>query len=180
MGFTDREGRGQEGLEYALNKALSGTNGLKKTLTDVHQNSIADVEIVNDPVIGKDFYSSIDIKIQHLSHQALKSAIEENNAKGGSVVVMDVTTGEILAISNQPAGDLSLSKNRTPKIYKNKAITDKFEPGSTFKTMTMAAALHYQIFEPEAVVDTSAYNIGARTIKDPRDHGVLTLSLIHI
>ena len=180
LGFTDREGRGQEGLEYALNKALSGTNGLKKTLTDVHQNSIADVEIVNDPVIGKDFYSSIDIKIQHFSHQALKSAIEENNAKGGSVVVMDVTTGEILAISNQPAGDLSLSKNRTPKIYKNKAITDKFEPGSTFKTMTMAAALHYQIFEPEAVVDTSAYNIGARTIKDPRDHGVLTMEEVLI
>ncbi len=180
LGFTDREGVGQEGLEYSLNKGLSGINGLKKTLTDVHQNSIADVEIINDPVIGEDFYSSIDIKIQHFAHQALKSGIEKNNAKGGSVVVMDITTGEILAISNQPAGDLSFSENRTPKIYKNKAITDKFEPGSTFKTLTMAAALNYQIFEPEAVVDTSAYKIGARTIKDPRDHGMLTMEEVLI
>ena len=180
LGFTDSEGRGQEGLEYALNKGLSGTNGLKKTLTDVHQNSIADIEIINDPVMGEDFYSSIDIKIQHFAHEALKSGIEKNNAKGGSVVVMDVTTGEILAISNQPAGDLSFSKNRTPKIYKNKAMTDKFEPGSTFKTLTMAAALKHQIFEPEDVIDTSAYKIGARTIKDPRDHGILTMEEVLI
>ena len=180
LGFTDSEGRGQEGLEYALNKGLSGTNGLKKTLTDVHQNSIADVEIINDPVMGEDFYSSIDIKIQHFAHEALKSGIEKNNAKGGSVVVMDVTTGEILAISNQPAGDLSFSENRTPKLYKNKAMTDKFEPGSTFKTLTMAAALKHQIFEPEDVIDTSAYKIGARTIKDPRDHGVLTMEEVLI
>ena len=180
LGFTDSEGRGQEGLEYALNKGLSGTNGLKKTLTDVHQNSIADVEIINDPVMGEDFYSSIDIKIQHFAHEALKSGIEKNNAKGGSVIVMDVTTGEILAISNQPAGDLSFSENRTPKIYKNKAMTDKFEPGSTFKTLTMAAALKHQIFEPEDVIDTSAYKIGARTIKDPRDHGILTMEEVLI
>ena len=180
LGFTDSEGRGQEGLEYALNKGLSGTNGLKKTLTDVHQNSIADIEIINDPVMGEDFYSSIDIKIQHFAHEALKSGIEKNNAKGGSVVVMDVTTGEILAISNQPAGDLSFSKNRTPKIYKNKAMTDKFEPGSTFKTLTMAAALKHQIFEPEDVIDTSAYKIGARTIQDPRDHGALTMEEVLI
>ena len=180
LGFTDSEGRGQEGLEYALNKGLSGTNGLKKTLTDVHQNIIADVEIINDPVMGEDFYSSIDIKIQHFAHEALKSGIEKNNAKGGSVVVMDVTTGEILAISNQPAGDLSFSKNRTPKIYKNKAMTDKFEPGSAFKTLTMAAALKHQIFEPEDVIDTSAYKIGARTIKDPRDHGILTMEEVLI
>ncbi len=180
LGFTDSEGRGQEGLEYALNKGLSGTNGLKKTLTDVHQNSIADVEIINDPVMGEDFYSSIDIKIQHFAHEALKSGIEKNNAKGGSVVVMDVTTGEILAISNQPAGDLSFSENRTPKIYKNKAMTDKFEPGSTFKTLTMAAALKHQIFEPEDVIDTSAYKIGARTIKDSRDHGILTMEEVLI
>ena len=180
LGFTDSEGRGQEGLEYALNRGLSGTNGLKKTLTDVHQNSIADVEVVNDPIMGEDFYSSIDIKIQHFAHQALKSGIETNNAKGGSVVVMDVTTGEILAISNQPAGDLSFSENRTPKLYKNKAVTDKFEPGSTFKTLTMAAALKYQIFEPEDVINTSAYKIGARTIKDPRDHGILTMEEVLI
>jgi len=180
LGFTDSEGRGQEGLEYALNRGLSGTNGLKKTLTDVHQNSIADIEIINDPVMGEDFYSSIDIKIQHFAHEALKSGIEKNNAKGGSVVVMDVTTGEILAISNQPAGDLSFSENRTPKIYKNKAMTDKFEPGSTFKTLTMAAALKHQIFEPEDVIDTSAYKIGARTIKDPRDHGILTMEEVLI
>ena len=180
LGFTDSEGMGQEGLEYALNKGLSGTNGLKKTLTDVNQNSIADVEIINEPVMGEDFYSSIDIKIQHFAHEALKSGIEKNNAKGGSVVVMDVTTGEILAISNQPAGDLSFSENRTPKIYKNKAMTDKFEPGSTFKTLTMAAALKHQIFEPEDVIDTSAYKIGARTIKDPRDHGILTMEEVLI
>ena len=93
LGFTDNEGRGQEGLEYALNKGLSGTNGLKKTLTDVHQKSIADVEIINDPIIGEDFYASIGIKIQHFAHEGLKSAIEKHNPKGGSVVVMDVTTG---------------------------------------------------------------------------------------
>ena len=180
LGFTDNEGRGQEGLEYALNKGLSGTNGLKKTLTDVHQKSIADVEIINEPIIGEDFYASIDIKIQHFAHEALKSAIERNNAKGGSVVVMDVTTGEILAISNQPAGDLSLSENRTPKIYKNKAITDKFEPGSTFKPLMMAAALENQIYQADDTVDTSPYKIGSRTIQDPRYHGVLSMEEVLI
>ena len=180
LGFTDNEGRGQEGLEYALNKGLSGTNGLKKTLTDVHQKSIADVEIINHPIIGEDFYASIDIKIQHFAHEALKSAIEKNNAKGGSVVVMDVTTGEILAISNQPAGDLSLSENRTPKIYKNKAITDKFEPGSTFKPLMMAAALENKIYQAGDTIDTSPYKIGSRTIQDPSYHGVLSMEEVLI
>ena len=83
LGFTGSQGEGQEGLEYALNSGLSGRNGLKKTLTDIHQNSIADIEMVNDPMIGEDFYSSVDIKIQHFAHQALKSAIEKHNAKGG-------------------------------------------------------------------------------------------------
>ena len=180
LGFTGSQGEGQEGLEYALNSGLSGRNGLKKTLTDIHQNSIADIEMINEPMIGEDFYSSVDIKIQHFAHQALKSAIEKHNAKGGSVVVMDVTTGEILAISNQPAGDLSISENRIPKIYKNKAITDKFEPGSTFKTLTMAAALENQIFQADDTIDTSPYKIGSRTIKDPRYHGELSMEEVLI
>jgi cell division protein FtsI (penicillin-binding protein 3) len=180
LGFTDSEGRGQEGLEYVLNSGLSGRNGLKKVLTDIHQNSIADIEMINDPMIGEDFYSSVDIKIQHFAHQALKSAIEKHNAKGGSVVVMDVTTGEIIAISNQPAGDLSLSENRIPKIYKNKAITDKFEPGSTFKTLTMAAALENQIFQADDTIDTAPYKIGSTVVKDPRDYGILSMEEVLI
>ena len=180
LGFTDSQSKGQEGLEYALDKSLSGKDGLKMILTDIHQNSIADIETINQPVIGEDFYSSIDIKIQHFAHQALKSAIEKHNAKGGSVVVMDVNTREILAISNQPAGDLSLSENRIPKIYKNKAITDKFEPGSTFKTLTMAAALENQVFQADDTIDTSPYKIGSTIVKDPRDHGILSMEEVLI
>ena len=93
---------------------------------------------------------------------------------------MDVTTGEILAISNQPAGDLSISENRIPKIYKNKAITDKFEPGSTFKTLTMAAALENNIYQADDTIDTSPYKIGSRTIKDPRYHGELSMEEVLI
>ena len=180
LGFTNSDDKGQEGLEYALNNALSGRNGKKKIITDLNQKIIADVEMIDQPLEGKDFHSSIDIKIQHFAHQALKSAIEDHNAKGGSIVVMDIKTGEILAISNQPAGDLSLSRNRVPSIYKNKAITDRFEPGSTFKTFTMVTALEYLVFDPEDTTETLPLQIGSTTVKDPRDHGVLSMEEVLI
>ncbi len=180
LGFTNSDDKGQEGLEYALNNALSGRNGKKKIITDLNQKIIADVEMIDQPLEGKDFHSSIDIKIQHFAHQALKSAIENHNAKGGSIVVMDIMTGEILAISNQPAGDLSLSRNRVPSIYKNKAITDRFEPGSTFKTFTMVTALEYLVFDPEDTTETLPLQIGSTTVKDPRDHGVLSMEEVLI
>ena len=180
LGFTNSDDKGQEGLEYALNNALSGRNGKKKIITDLNQKIIADVEMIDQPLEGKDFHSSIDIKIQHFAHQALKSAIENHNAKGGSIVVMDIKTGEILAISNQPAGDLSLSRNRVPSIYKNKAITDRFEPGSTFKTFTMVTALEYLVFDPEDTTETLPLQIGSTTVKDPRDHGVLSMEEVLI
>ncbi len=180
LGFTNSDDKGQEGLEYALNNALSGRNGKKKIITDLNQKIIADVEMIDQPLEGKDFHSSIDIKIQHFAHQALKSAIENHNAKGGSIVVMDIMTGEILAISNQPAGDLALSRNRVPSIYKNKAITDRFEPGSTFKTFTMVTALEYLVFDPEDTTETLPLQIGSTTVKDPRDHGVLSMEEVLI
>lgn len=180
LGFTDRLDDGQEGLEYALNKRLSGKNGLKKSLTDIHQNSIADIEVVNHPIIGEDFVSSLDIKIQHIAHQALKTAIEKHNAKGGSAVVLDVSTGEVLAITNQPAADLSVIANRVPRFYKNKAITNKFEPGSIFKTLTMSAAIEQEVFKHDDTIDTAPYKIGARTIKDPRYLGILSMEEVLI
>ena len=180
IGFNDNKDQGQEGLEYALNNYLSGQDGKKKAITDIGLNTIEDVEIIKPAKQGKDFYTSIDVRIQYIAHAALNEGVNSFQAKKASAVVLDIKTGEVLAIVNNPSADMSNLELRLPKFYKNRALTDKFEPGSTFKPLIVATALEHEIFNSIDTIDTLPYSIGSREIKDPRYYGPLSLGEILI
>ena len=180
IGFNDNNDQGQEGLEYALNDYLSGQDGKKKAITDIGLNTIEDIEIIKSAKQGKDFHTSIDVRIQYIAHAALSEGVNRFQAKEASAVVLDIKTGEVLAIVNNPSADMSNLELRLPKFYKNRALTDKFEPGSTFKTLIIATALEHEIFNSLDTIDTLPYSIGSREIKDPRYYGPLSLGEILI
>jgi cell division protein FtsI (penicillin-binding protein 3) len=180
IGFNDNNDQGQEGLEYALNDYLSGKDGKKKAITDIGLHTIEDVEIIQPAKQGKDFHTSIDVRIQYIAHAALNEGVNISQAKQASAVVLDIKTGEVLAIVNNPSADMSNLKLRLPKFYKNRALTDKFEPGSTFKPLIIATALEHGIFNSTDTIDTLPYSIGSREIKDPRYYGPLSLGEILI
>ena len=180
VGFNNNEDQGQEGLEYALNEYLSGQDGRKRTLTDIALNTIRDIEVIKPAKQGLDFNSSIDIKIQYIAHSALSEGVKKFQGKRGSVVVLDIETGEVLAMTNYPSADMSDLRLRLPEFYKNRVTTDRFEPGSTFKTLIVATALEHKIFNPTDTIDTVPYKIGSREIKDPRYYGPLNLEEILI
>ena len=178
IGFNNNEDQGQEGLEYALNEYLSGQDGRKRTLTDTSLNIIRDIEVIDPARQGRDFVSSIDIRIQYIAHSALNDGVKKYKGKRASAVVLDIETGEVLAMVNQPSADMSDLKLRLPQFYKNRAATDKFEPGSTFKTLIIATALEHGIFKASDTIDTIPYSIGSREIKDPSYYGILNLGEI--
>ena len=180
IGFNDNKDQGQEGLEYALNNYLSGQDGKKKAITDIGLNTIEDLEIIKPAKQGKDFHTSIDVRIQYIAHAALNKGVNSSQAKKASAVVLDIKTGEVLAIVNNPSADMSNLELRLPKFYKNRALTDKFEPGSTFKPLIVATALEHDIFNSIDTIDTLPYSIGSREIKDPRYYGPLSLGEILI
>ena len=180
IGFNDNNDQGQEGLEYALNDYLSGQDGKKKAITDIGLNTIEDVAIIKSAKQGKDFHASIDVRIQYIAHAALNEGVNSFQAKQASAVVLDIKTGEVLAIVNNPSADMNNLELRLPKFYKNRALTDKFEPGSTFKPLIVATALEHKIFNSIDTIDTLPYSIGSREIKDPRYYGPLSLGEILI
>ena len=180
IGFNDNNDQGQEGLEYALNDYLSGQDGKKKAITDIGLNTIEDVAIIKSAKQGKDFHASIDVRIQYIAHAALNEGVNSFQAKQASAVVLDIKTGEVLAIVNNPSADMNNLELRLPKFYKNRALTDKFEPGSTFKPLIVATALEHKIFNSIDTIDTLPYSIGSREIKDPRYFGPLNLGEILI
>ena len=180
IGFNDNNDQGQEGLEYALNDYLSGQDGKKKAITDIGLNTIEDVAIIKPAKQGKDFHASIDVRIQYIAHAALNEGVNSFQAKQASAVVLDIKTGEVLAIVNNPSADMNNLELRLPKFYKNRALTDKFEPGSTFKPLIVATALEHKIFNSIDTIDTLPYSIGSREIKDPRYYGPLSLGEILI
>ncbi len=178
IGFNNNEDQGQEGLEYALNEYLSGQDGRKRALTDTSLNTIRDIEVIQPAKQGRDFISSIDIRIQYIAHSALNDGVKKYKGKRASAVVLDIETGEVLAMVNQPTADMSDLRLRLPQFYKNRAATDKFEPGSTFKTLIIATALEHGIFKASDTIDTIPYSIGSREIKDPSYYGILNLGEI--
>ena len=180
IGFNDNNDQGQEGLEYALNDYLSGQDGKKKAITDIGLNTIEDVAILKSAKQGKNFHASIDVRIQYIAHAALNEGVNSFQAKQASAVVLDIKTGEVLAIVNNPSADMNNLELRLPKFYKNRALTDKFEPGSTFKPLIVATALEHKIFNSIDTIDTLPYSIGSREIKDPRYYGPLSLGEILI
>lgn len=180
IGFTNIDDAGQEGLELAYDDWLKGTPGLKRVLKDRLGRVIKHVELIEQPKPGKDLALSIDRRLQYLTYRELKKAVYKNKAKSGSAVILDVKTGEVLAMVNQPSYNPNNRKNLKSNNFRNRAVTDIFEPGSTIKPITMAAALESGSYQPTSTIDTNpgTLHVGHSIIRDHRNYGVINLTRI--
>ena len=178
VGFTNIDDQGQEGMEYMLEEFLLGEDGSKLVLRDADNNIFSDIRLLKTAVDGEDYYSSIDLRIQYLAHRALKAGVREFKAKAASSIVLDISTGEVLAMVNQPSADPNNRSLRKAELLKNRAVTNVYEPGSTFKPLTVAAALESGNFKPESIIDTTPFDLGTKLIGDDRCEGELDLEMI--
>jgi len=177
VGFTGIDDQGQEGFELTMNKTLSGKSGSRKVIKDRAGHIIEDLEAVKVPQDGHDVVLSIDRRIQYLAHRELAKAVDKYKAKAGAAIVLDAKTGEVLAMANVPTYNPNNPVNIQGKS-RNRAITDVFEPGSTMKTVTAAAALESGKYQPDTKIQTAPgyMSIGPATIHDAHPHGVLTVA----
>jgi cell division protein FtsI (penicillin-binding protein 3) len=178
VGFTNIDDQGQEGMEYMLEEFLLGEDGSKLVLRDADNNIFSDIKLLKTAVDGEDYYSSIDLRIQYLAHRALKAGVRAFKAKAASSIVLDISTGEVLAMVNQPSADPNNRSLRKAELLKNRAVTDVFEPGSIFKPFIVAAALESGNFKPESIIDTTPFDLGSKLIGDDRCEGELSLEMI--
>ena len=180
VGFTNIDDDGQEGLELAFNHWLAGEPGAKRVLKDRLGRSVENVESIRPPHHGKELRASIDLRIQYLAYRTLKSAIQKYSADSGSIVVLDVKTGEVLAIVNQPTYNPNDRSQFSADRYRNRAITDIFEPGSSIKPLIVAAALESGDYRPSSIVDTAPgyVVVGPKKIEDTRNLGRVSLTTI--
>jgi cell division protein FtsI (penicillin-binding protein 3) len=180
VGITDIDDRGIEGIELAYDEWLSGSPGRKRVLRDRRGQLVRDLEHLASVEPGRDLTLSIDLRLQYLAYRELKSAMTQYSAQSGSVVVLDVDTGEVLAMVNQPAYNPNAPVTGPRDRLRNRAVTDVHEPGSTVKPLTVAAALETGRFSPDTVIDTSPgwIRIAGKTIHDPLDRGELDLGQI--
>lgn len=178
VGFTNVEDKGQEGVELTFNKELSGRNGSRRVIKDRLGRVVEDVGDLIPPVDGKDLQLSIDSKVQFFAYQKLRDAVLDNKAKAGSVVVLDVVTGEVLALANYPSYSPAKRANLSGAQLRNRAMTDTFEPGSTMKPFVIALALEKGMVKPETVIQTAPgrISISGSTISDAHPHGALTVN----
>ena len=178
LGFTDIDDTGQEGLELAFNDALTGESGAKRVIKDRLGQVVESVERIRPASPGQDIVLSIDRRIQSLTHRALLQGVRRHNARAGSAVVLDVRTGEVLAVANQPSFNPNDRGDRSSRRYRNRAVTDLLEPGSTIKPFTVAAALQAGIVSPDSSLDTRPgfLRVGRHTIWDIRNYGVIDVS----
>lgn len=178
VGFTNIEDKGQEGVELAFDKDLAGRAGSRRVIKDRLGRIVEDVVEQVPPVDGKDLQLSIDSKVQFFAYQKLREAVLENKAKAGSVVVLDVATGEVLALANYPSYSPANRQNLTGAQLRNRALTDSFEPGSTMKPFIAALALEKGMVTPTTPIQTAPgrMTITGSTIRDSHPHGVLTVN----
>ena len=177
VGMTNIDGVGIEGIEKARNDLLAGKNGKARVLLDANGKLVENVVHLEEMQKGQDIQLSIDRRIQYLAYKELKTRVYELDAKAGSVVVMDAHTGEILAMANVPSFNPNNRKELDPSVYRNRAVTDKSEPGSTLKPLTIAAALEARVIGPDIEINTSPgkINFGKYMVKDPQDYGSISL-----
>ncbi|MFG6446985.1 peptidoglycan D,D-transpeptidase FtsI family protein [Roseateles sp. BYS180W] len=178
VGFTNIEERGQEGVELAFQKELQGRDGSRSVLRDRLGRVVEDMGEHIPPVNGKDIQLSIDAKVQFFAYQRIRDAVAEHNAKAGSVVVLDVQTGEVLALANYPSFDPSRRKNLNGEQLRNRALTDVFEPGSTMKPFVVAQALETGRVHPDTPINTSPRSVvvSGWSPKDVHAYGELTVA----
>jgi cell division protein FtsI (penicillin-binding protein 3) len=180
VGFTTIDDKGQEGLELGFDQLLNGEDGAKRVIQDLYGHYVENVESIRAPRPGRDLVTSIDLRIQYLAYRELKAAMQEYQARAGSVIVIDVDTGEVLAMVNQPSYNPNDRDQLKPELYRNRAATDIFEPGSSIKPFIMAAALASGQYLPDSVVDTSPgfLKVGTKVFEDEHNFGAIDLATI--
>ncbi|MEO7742828.1 MAG: penicillin-binding protein 2 [Usitatibacter sp.] len=178
VGFTGIEDQGQEGIELAAQNRLAGVPGSRKVIKDRKGRIVEDVESVRAPRDGEEVTLAIDQRLQFLAHRELKGAVEAHKAKGGSMVILDARSGEVLALVNQPDYNPNNRANVTGRQTRNRSVTDLFEPGSTMKPFTVAAALDSGIVKPATMVETGPLKIGGWTISDSHPMGTLSVTQV--
>jgi cell division protein FtsI (penicillin-binding protein 3) len=178
LGFTSIDDEGQEGAELAYDHWLAGEDGAKRVIQDRLGRKVQDVENIRTARPGRDLHLSLDMRIQYLAYRELKSAIIENRARSGSMVVLDVTTGEVLAMVNQPTFNANDRDQIKASAYRNRAATDIIEPGSSIKPFVVAAALQSGRYDAASIVDTSPgfVKVGSKVIEDEHPQGAIGLS----
>ena len=177
VGFTNVEDKGQEGIELAFQAQLAGRDGTRRVIKDRLGRVVEDIGDSVQPADGRDIELSIDSKVQFFAYQRIRDAVAEHKAKAGSVVVLDVQTGEVLALANYPSYSPADRQNLNGAQLRNRALTDTFEPGSTMKPFIAAWALETNRVKPSTVIDTAPgrITITGSTISDAHPHGLLTV-----
>jgi cell division protein FtsI (penicillin-binding protein 3) len=178
LGFTNIDDSGQEGIELAYEDWLDGEPGAKRVIKDGNHKIIEDVESINRPRPGKDLTLSIDRRIQYLAYRELKAVMKEHKARAASAVVLDVKSGEVVAMVNQPSFNPNNRQQSRSSSMRNRAVTDVFEPGSTMKPFIVAIALESGRYQPATPVSTSPgwMRVGSNTVRDVHDYGQLDVS----
>lgn len=177
IGFTNVEDRGQEGVELAFNQQLAGRDGSRRVIKDRLGRVVEDVRDVVPPVDGPDLQLSIDAKVQYFAYQKLRDAVRAHKAKAGSAIVLDVQTGEVLALANYPSFDPNRRRGLSGEQLRNRVLTDTFEPGSTMKPFIAALALEKGLVRPKTVIHTAPGRImmGGWSISDTHPSESLTV-----
>jgi cell division protein FtsI (penicillin-binding protein 3) len=180
VGFTGIDDNGQEGIELAQQKRLAGVPGSRKVIRDRKGRIVEDVGSLKVPREGEAVTLAIDQRLQFLAHRELKAAVESHRARGGAMVIVDARSGEVLALVNQPDYNPNNRANVTGRQTRNRSVTDLFEPGSTMKPFTVAAALESGVVRPDTLVQTApgTMTLGGWTISDSHPNGVLTVAQV--
>ena len=180
LGFTGEADQGQEGLELAYEQKIAGEDGIKRVIQDRLGRVVEDVDSVRAPRPGEELVTSIDLRIQYLAYRELKAAIRDNQARAGSVIVVDVRTGEILAMVNQPSYNPNDRTQFDVERYRNRAATDMFEPGSSIKPFIVATGLATGRIKAGSTIDTNPgfIKVGTKVIEDHHNLGTVDIATI--
>jgi len=180
LGFTNVDDAGQEGLELAFDHWLAGEDGAKRVIQDRYGRIVQNVESIKPARPGRDLVLSIDLRIQYLAYRELKAAIRDQRARAGSAVVLDVTSGEVLAMVNQPAYNPNDRDQIQSGVYRNRAATDIFEPGSSIKPFFVAAGLASGKYDNRSLIDTSPgfFKVGAKIFEDEHNYGAIDIATV--
>ena len=178
IGFTDIDDVGQEGIELAFDDWLRGDPGKKRVLKDLYGSIVKDIENIKQPVPGSSLTLALDQRLQYLAYRELKTAVLRNKARGGMLLLLGVRTGEVLALAVQPPFNPNNRADFKGIQYRNRVVTDVFEPGSTIKPFTISAALMSGLYQPETMIDTAPGRLafGRYSISDLNDYGTLSIS----
>lgn len=178
LGFTNVDDRGQEGIELAFDSTLRGTPGLSRVIRDRLGRTVEHVERVRPVQPGRNLALSIDRRLQYVAYRELKKAVTERKATAGHMVILDARTGEILALVNQPSFNPNNRGDYKGDQFRNRAVTDLFEPGSTLKPFTVAAGIEAGLYTPTTLIETGPgrFKVGRHVIKDIHNYGTLDVS----